>query len=394
MSFLLCVKSYGLLRIFDKMIEHVRIFGLLMDWERPRLLEGAEAYCRDNGIWFDCRWSQRPDWFHDKEAKAWDGALVHLNTSRSLLDLLAEEQVPVVGLRSDLAGCCSISSDFEEFGRIAADELIRQGCKRVFMKQLDPDSHEPWNDFITRAKATLIDGEVLVEQCKFDALEFDTLIAGLEAHRGEKLGLLNVHAGGLTKIQLALMERGWELPNELMMVVVDKDAQGIAQRAPIPLTAVDPDYWKQGHDGMKLLDELSRGETPIERSKKIKPLGLTRRLSTGFDSQKDKYVWRLVELIERSAFEQVGVGELMDRVGMSRRGIEVRFRKALNCSPLEYLTRHRLERVKEFLRSEDSSLAVLAERCGFSDGAYLSRIFKKVEKMTPGEYRARFRSEK
>jgi len=52
-----------------------------------------------------------------------------------------------------------------------------------------------------------------------------------------------------------------------------------------------------------------------------------------------------------------------------------------------YLMHVRTDRAKHLLRSYDLKLDDVAARCGYRDTAYFCRVFKKLAKMTPAEYR-------
>lgn len=54
-----------------------------------------------------------------------------------------------------------------------------------------------------------------------------------------------------------------------------------------------------------------------------------------------------------------------------------------------YLIHVRTDRAKHLLRSYDLKLDEVAARCGYRETAYFCRVFKKLAKMTPAEYRAR-----
>ncbi len=56
-----------------------------------------------------------------------------------------------------------------------------------------------------------------------------------------------------------------------------------------------------------------------------------------------------------------------------------------------YLIHVRTDRAKHLLRSYDLKLDEVAARCGYRETAYFCRVFKKVAKMTPTEYRSRQR---
>ena len=53
-----------------------------------------------------------------------------------------------------------------------------------------------------------------------------------------------------------------------------------------------------------------------------------------------------------------------------------------------YLMHVRTDRAKFLLRSYNLKLDDIAERCGYHDTAYFCRVFKRLSKLTPAEYRA------
>lgn len=75
----------------------------------------------------------------------------------------------------------------------------------------------------------------------------------------------------------------------------------------------------------------------------------------------------------------------MEFLGVSRyREI---FRSVTGVSPLEYVTRLRIERAKDLLSQNDSSVAEVAEAVGYTNRNYFQRLFRKYTGKTPGEFR-------
>ena len=57
---------------------------------------------------------------------------------------------------------------------------------------------------------------------------------------------------------------------------------------------------------------------------------------------------------------------------------------------IEYVTKVRIEKAKEFLAQPDISIKEAGIRSGSTDPNYFSRIFKKQTDMTPSEYKTRY----
>ena len=63
------------------------------------------------------------------------------------------------------------------------------------------------------------------------------------------------------------------------------------------------------------------------------------------------------------------------------------FKEKTGENYVEYLTRIRIERAKEMLKSPDKTMKEICSEVGYSDPNYFSRIFKKVVGLPPTEYR-------
>lgn len=61
-------------------------------------------------------------------------------------------------------------------------------------------------------------------------------------------------------------------------------------------------------------------------------------------------------------------------------------RALTGCSPLAYLTRRRLERASALLLADDTTIATVAERCGFSDADYFARCFRRHRGCAPRDW--------
>ena len=70
------------------------------------------------------------------------------------------------------------------------------------------------------------------------------------------------------------------------------------------------------------------------------------------------------------------------------------FKDIFKQSPIKYINSQKIMRSKLLLRESDSSIAEIAEICGFYDPNYYTRCFKSTCGMTPSEYRIAHRNSK
>ena len=105
----------------------------------------------------------------------------------------------------------------------------------------------------------------------------------------------------------------------------------------------------------------------------------------------DADVSAAVRFIREHACDGIDVSDVIARVPLSRRVLEVRFKRLLGRSPHEEIDRVQMVRAQELLRETDLSLVQVAEKVGFPHAEYLSVVFKKRVGMTPREYRKQHR---
>ena len=79
--------------------------------------------------------------------------------------------------------------------------------------------------------------------------------------------------------------------------------------------------------------------------------------------------------------------DLASRVGMSRSAFFSRFSELVGEPPARYLTRWRMFRACQRLRSSGVSLIELAEHTGYSSEGAFSKAFKRIVGLTPSQYR-------
>jgi len=84
---------------------------------------------------------------------------------------------------------------------------------------------------------------------------------------------------------------------------------------------------------------------------------------------------------------ELTLGEVAEQACMSEAYFSRRFKKATGLTFREYLTSVRIRAADEMLTETDSSIAAVAEKCGFGDANYFGDVFKKIKGVSPLKYR-------
>lgn len=89
--------------------------------------------------------------------------------------------------------------------------------------------------------------------------------------------------------------------------------------------------------------------------------------------------------------EEIDYRMLAEAVHYHGNYIALCMKRAYGCTPLEYLTKHRVERAKQLLIHTDAKIGGIAEETGFGSFPYFVRCFARHVGMTPKAFRNRHR---
>jgi AraC family transcriptional regulator len=99
---------------------------------------------------------------------------------------------------------------------------------------------------------------------------------------------------------------------------------------------------------------------------------------------------RITERIHEHIDQDLSVADLAEAAGLSTAYFSEAFRKATGCPPHQFLLRARVERAKELLRTSDKTIIEVALACGFQSSQQLAKVFQRLLKATPTNYRREF----
>jgi len=101
----------------------------------------------------------------------------------------------------------------------------------------------------------------------------------------------------------------------------------------------------------------------------------------------DTEVGEVLSIIHERPQERLTIESLAKETAMSRTKLLNKFTKIVGISPIQYLTNWRIDLSKQLLSSTDLSIFEISNSVGYESEASFGRVFKKIEKMPPGQYR-------
>ena len=104
-------------------------------------------------------------------------------------------------------------------------------------------------------------------------------------------------------------------------------------------------------------------------------------------STKRQSLQHIREYLDNHYQERLTLDELADKFYINKYYMTRIFKEQFGLTINTYLQQARITRAKQMLRFSDLPIDKIGADCGLNDANYFSRVFKKVEGISPGEFR-------
>ncbi len=135
-----------------------------------------------------------------------------------------------------------------------------------------------------------------------------------------------------------------------------------------------------GRETVRAISEILSSDRIVDDSDT--PLSLTENDPTMPDALRT-----LLRLMNSNIEEPLGIEELADYVGLSRRRIERLFQSHLETTPSRYYLELRITHARRLLLQSSASISSIAVACGFVSSTHFSHCFKDFFGVSPSQAR-------
>lgn len=120
----------------------------------------------------------------------------------------------------------------------------------------------------------------------------------------------------------------------------------------------------------------------------VKVLGRFTDCVYSTENQNNSYVLqKAIEYINENYMNDISLESVSNYVYLSTSYFSRLFKKSMGINFIDYLNKVRVEESKKYLPDLRLSLSNIAQLVGFTDQSYYTKMFKKVEGISPGQFR-------
>jgi LacI family transcriptional regulator len=202
------------------------------------------------------------------------------------------------------------------------------------------------------------------------------------------LGADDAHARQALDIAL---RHGLRIPHDVAILGIDNNPLICTATSPA-LSSIELDPFGVGYRAASLLDELLSGAKVAPGPILLPPKGVRDRESTDVLASGDPVLITAVEFMKRSLGEPIGVDEIAQAAGVSRRTLEIRFREAFGSTVARSLFERRIAKAKNLLQDLHLTIDQVAAEVGFRTTSHFCARFRETTGQSPAAWRAMMRS--
>ncbi len=354
------------------------------------LLRGISAYERHRGPW---AFYWEPGGFENvsRNLKNLDADGIILRDVEGLEEVLHHD-IPTIVIghrRREVRGFTNVVTDSKSTARLAAEHLIDCGFQSFGFVGYDGN---PWSDgrrdeFMSHLSkggfSPALFGSVALAPWKAEQPQLAAWLKSLP----RPIGIMACNDDRAQNVSEACKIAGLRVPDDVGIVGADND-ELVCELSHPPVSSVAINFERAGFEAARELHRLMRHpKRSRPRNILVEASHVVPRQSTDVLFMDDMAISRGIRFIRQNCRRQIGVSDVAQAAGLSRRVLEKRFRGVLRRSVLSEIRHARVEQIARMLVETNQSVSEIALATGFPGVEHLARYFRREKQMTPLNYR-------
>ncbi len=179
-----------------------------------------------------------------------------------------------------------------------------------------------------------------------------------------------------------------DVPDSIAVVSVDNDEM-ICELTSPKISSISLNNEQCGYNTARMLHNMMLGKKVPPTQIITAPLSLVTRESSDILAISDQQVSLAVQYIRQNHHRLLQVQDVLDceKITISRRALERRFRRALGHSIYKEIIKNRVEEVCKMLTGTNLSITEIARKLGYSNVDHVARWFRRDKGMSLREFR-------
>ncbi len=356
------------------------------------MLRGIAEYARHHGPWAFF-WEPRglDDVWPRLDELAPQGFILR---DSEYLDKVLELGVPTVVLGhriEEVSGAVNVVTDSQATGRLAAEHLLGCGFHHLAFCGF---TDRPWSvlrqeSFERHLASVHRKLHVFSSSWKASAASWEKerrVMAEWLKSLPKPVGVMACNDDHAQKVIEACKTAGLQVPDQVGVIGADND-ELVCELFGCPISSVVINFERAGYKAAHVLDDWMRGKPPELTRIVAAASHVVARQSTNTLAVEDPKVARALRFITEHARENLGVMDVAQAAGLSRRALEKRFRTVLSRSILQEIRRIRVSLIARMLVETDLPVSQIAEAQGYENMQHIARYFRREKGMSPAAFR-------
>ncbi len=365
--------------------------GLLRAVGKYANLHGGWNFYRQAPFYAD-RQNSRREWF--KNIKA-DGIIAHTSDS-DVIEQILDSDIPAVvnGITETVEGVTNIRADSEAITKMAVDHFKSMGFERMGFCGFEDmfwakERSEYFKKFTSEMGAETCIYQRPLSKVKYSWNQEQNLMIEWLLKLPKPIAIMACNDDFAQHVIEACKIAEIKIPEEVALLGVDNDDL-ICDLSMPPLSSISLNIQRAGYLAAQCLSSLmSYGESSIQEIP-VHPVEVVQRQSTSILAIDDPYIARAIDFINKNIKNNIQVTDVVEQVPLTRRSLELRFKKVLSRTVYQQIKQTRIELISKLLINTNLTISEISYELGCVDIDNISRFFKKEKSLTPRQFRKKF----